>query len=705
MEATIVKTELGGRDLILETGRLAKQAGGAVLVTYGESVVLVTACVKPEAAAINPGFFPLSVEYVEKSYAAGKIPGGFFKREGRPNENATLTSRFIDRPIRPLFPKDFYNETQVIATVLSHDGQNGTDVMAMIGASAALTISEAPFEGPIAGVRIARVDGEFVINPLPEQSDNADLDLIVAGSKDAVVMVEGGADNVSEADMVKAIMAAHKAIQPLLEMQLTLQKKLGKAKLTVATVQQDSELIAKVKKLVGERLEKAVKIPVKQERYQALSDVKDAVVKEIVGESDDAALKTSVKNIYSDLKKDFVRQMIVNTHKRIDGRGLTDVRPISIETGVLPRTHGSAIFTRGETQVISVVTLGTKDDQQFIDTIEGDYYKRFMLHYNFAPFSVGEVKRIGSPGRREVGHGALAERAVKVMLPDEDNFTYTIRAVAETLESNGSSSMATVCATSLALMDAGVPMKAAVAGVAMGLIHEGDKTAVLTDILGDEDHLGDMDFKVTGTAQGVTALQMDIKIKGITEALLTQALSQAREARMHILGEMSKVKSAPNADLSQYAPRITKIQIAQDMIGALIGPGGKNIRAICEATGVKIDIEDDGSVLIASTSKEASDQALKLVKASTSSAEINKYYMGKVARIVDFGAFVEIMPGVDGLVHISELEPKRVEKVTDVLKEGEAVLVKVIEVDAKSGKVRLSRKQAIGYTGEIEGGV
>ncbi|OGQ22387.1 MAG: polyribonucleotide nucleotidyltransferase [Deltaproteobacteria bacterium RIFCSPHIGHO2_02_FULL_44_16] len=697
----IVETEIGGRKLRLETGKLARQAGGAVTVHYGDSVVLVTATVKNEES-LNKSFLPLSVDFIEKTFAAGKIPGGFFKREGRPSEHATLTSRFIDRPIRPLFPDGFYQETQVLATVLSVDEQNDADVMSMIGASAALSISNAPFLGPIAGVRVGRVNGKLIVNPTPAEDEIADLDIIVAGTKDAVVMVEGGASQVSEADMIAAIIFAHEHMQPLIALQEELVRKVKPKKLEVVPPVQEKDLEMKVEEFLQGKLERAVTIPVKQERYAALDLLKSDLVATLVPVDDDGAITEKVKNIYSEVKKTFVRSMILSKHKRIDGRGLQDVRAISSEVGLLPRTHGSALFTRGETQALAVATLGTKEDQQIIDSIEGEYEKRFMLHYNFPPFSVGEVKFIRSPGRREIGHGALAERAMSRVLPSEEIFPYTIRVVSEVLESNGSSSMATVCGSTLALMDAGVPITAPVAGVAMGLIKEGNQTAILTDILGDEDHLGDMDFKVTGTQKGITALQMDMKIKGITKELLEQALSQALQARMLILEKMEETLSAPRADLSPYAPKLTRLMIPREKIGSLIGPGGKTIRMICEETGATVSVDDDGTVLIAAVDQEQGKRAVQLVKRYTLTPEVGKYYLGRVQKTVDFGAFVEVIPGTDGLIHISQMDSTRVNKVEDILKEGDEVVVKVIEIDEKSGKIRLSRKDAFGHEGEVE---
>jgi len=696
-----IEAKIGGHQIIIETGKLAKQASGSVTVRQGDTVVLVTATVAKEPKE-NASFMPLTVDYIEKTFAAGKIPGGFFKREGRPREDETLTSRFIDRPIRPLFPDGYAHETQVIATVLSADNEHEPDMLGMIGASAALHISEAPFLGPIAGVRVVRKDGKLIVNPTQEQTEGTDIDLIVAGSKDAVVMVEGGAEEASEEEMLAAISFAHQEMQGVLAAQESLRKSVGKPKIEVQAPVVDEELAGKVKKELGDRLQKAVTIPTKQERYAALDEVKKELIEKIVPEDDDTGLASNVGQIFSDMKKNLVRSMILDKGTRIDGRKTTEVRQITSEVGLLPRTHGSALFTRGETQALATTTLGTKEDQQLIDGIGEEYYKRFMLHYNFPPFSVGEVKFLRSPGRREIGHGALAERAINRMLPPENDFPYTIRIVSEILESNGSSSMATVCGSSLALMDAGVPIKSPVAGIAMGLIKEDDRSAILSDILGDEDHLGDMDFKVAGTREGVTALQMDIKIAGISEKLLAQALNQAKEGRMHILNEMDKTLGKARTELSKYAPKLTMIKIPVDRIGDLIGPGGKNIRGICEATGAKVDIEEDGTVIVAAVDQESGNAAVKMVKQFTATPEVGKYYRGKVVRIAEFGAFVELFPKVDGLVHISQLENKRTNSVKDVVKEGDEVVVKVIEIDQASGKIRLSRKEALDYKGPIE---
>jgi polyribonucleotide nucleotidyltransferase len=686
-----IEVDFHGRTLIVETGRMAKQAGGAALIQYGESVVLVTATAM-RTAREGIDFFPLTCDYVEKTFAAGKIPGGFFKREGRQGEKEILTCRLIDRPIRPLFPKGFNCETQVVATVLSHDKENDPDIIAILGASTSLTLSDIPFGGPIAAVRIGRVGGRLVINPTTTQLEESDVNLIVAGSRDAIVMVEGGCRGVSEAEVLDALYAAHAALQPLIDLQEKLQKVAGKPKRTVTPPAVDAALEASVRDAALPKLREALAKTAKQDRYAALDAVTEETVSSLAG--GDAARAKQVSTLVEKAKKHVFRDAIVRDGRRIDGRGLKDVRAITCEIGLLPRTHGSALFTRGETQALVVATLGTSSDEQRVDALGGEHYKKFMLHYNFPPFSTGEVKFLRGPGRREIGHGALAERAVASMLPEEASFPYTIRIVSEVLESNGSSSMATVCGASLALMDAGVPTKAAVAGVAMGLIREGSEVRVLSDILGDEDHLGDMDFKVAGTKQGVTALQMDIKIGGVTREVMSQALEQAREARLHILGVMTQTIAQPREDLSMHAPRIVTIRINPDRIRDLIGPGGKTIRAIVEETGAKIDVEDDGTVLVASSDGEALQRALDRIRGLTAEAEVGKIYRGTVRRVVDFGAFVEIMPGTDGLVHISQLANERVRQVTDVVREGDVIDVKVIEVD-KSGKIRLSRKEAL----------
>jgi polyribonucleotide nucleotidyltransferase len=686
-----VEADFHGRRLSIETGKVAKQAGGAALVRFGETVVLVTATAM---RSVREGidFFPLTCDYVEKTFAAGKIPGGFFKREGRPAEKEILTSRLIDRPVRPLFPKGFRCETQVIATVLSHDRENDPDMISIVGASTALTLSDIPWSGPIAAVRVGRLGGKIVINPSTSQLEDSDLNLIVAAGRDAIVMVEGGAQVLPEALLLEALFAAHDAVQPLLDMQDELRKAVGKPKREVVPPARDAALEAAVSEYALPKLREALAKSVKTERYAALDQVHDEA-SAALGNADPVRGK-AVGDLVDKLKKQVVREAIIRDGRRLDGRGLADVRPITCDIDVLPRTHGSAIFTRGETQALVVTTLGTSSDEQKIDALIGEHYKKFMLHYNFPPFSTGEVKFLRSPGRREIGHGALAERAILPVLPEEDGFPYTIRIVSEILESNGSSSMATVCGGSLSLMQAGVPIKAAVAGVAMGLIKEGDEVRVLSDILGDEDHLGDMDFKVAGTRDGVTAVQMDIKIGGVTRAVMQKALEQAREARLHILGAMDAAIASPRTELSTHAPRIITLRIKTDRIRDLIGPGGKTIRSIVEETGAKIDVEDDGTVLVASSDGESMQKAIDRIRALTAEAEVGKIYRGTVRRVVDFGAFVEIMPGTDGLVHISQLANERVRQVTDVVHEGDVIDVKVIEVD-RSGKIRLSRKEAL----------
>lgn len=688
-----VQTQLGGRLLTIETGKMAKQAGGAVTVRAGDTIVLVTAVVakKPREGV---DFLPLTCDYIEKTFAAGKIPGGFFKREGRPSETATLTSRFIDRPIRPLFPEGYYHDTQVIATVLSVDADNESDILAMIGASAALTLSDAPFAGPIAGVRVGRIHGELKINAPPAEMEASDIDLIVAASRDAVVMVEGGAAEVSEQEIIEAINFAHQAILPVLDIQEALQKKVGRPKMTPPAIEIDTVLKGEIEKLAKEKLTQAMRIVEKKKRGEAIAAVKDEMIQAKVPADDDGQVAKKISQIFEDMHYRLMRKMVLEEKSRIDGRKYDEIRPITSEVGLLPRTHGSALFTRGETQALVAVTLGSREDEQIIDALQGEYTKRFTLHYNFPPFSTGETKPLRSPGRREVGHGALAERALKRMVPSEDLFPYTIRIVSEILESNGSSSMASVCGGTLSLMDAGVPIKSPVAGIAMGLIKEGDKVAILSDILGDEDHLGDMDFKVTGTSKGVTALQMDIKIAGVTGSLLADALEQARRGRIHILGKMAEALQTSREDLSPYAPRIKSLKIPKDKIGELIGPGGKNIRGIIEETGVKIDVNDEGVVNIFSNDAEAMQRAVHKVEGLTAVPELGKVYRGKVVKVADFGAFVQILPNQDGLLHISEIDYQRINQVRDVLNEGDEVDVKVIRIEP-DGKVALSRKETM----------
>jgi len=689
------ETDFAGRTLKVEIGKMARQAQGSCTVRYGDTVVLVTAC-RNDSPSAGIDFMPLTVNYAEMTYAAGKIPGGFFKREGRPSEKEVLGSRLIDRPLRPLFPEGYYNETQVIATVLSVDLENDPEIVATFGASLAIGISDIPFNGPIATVRVGYIGGELVCNPSLKQQKESDLDLLVAGTHDSVIMVEAGSRFVSEELLLEALSFAQVQIKAAVELQNKIISEAGLTKMEVPPVKIDSELEAKINAFAGERLSAALRMPVKQERYSTISALKKELVANLVETAEMAGREKEIERLYGDLKYRLMREMVLREKKRVDGRGPTDIRDITCEVGLLPRTHGSALFTRGETQAMVATTLGTSDDEQKIDALSGWEYKKFMLHYNFPPFSVGEVKILRGPGRREIGHGALAERAVNKVLP-KDDFPYTVRVVSDILESNGSSSMATVCGASLSLMDAGVPISAHVAGIAMGLIKEGDDTVVLSDILGDEDHLGDMDFKVAGTEAGVTALQMDIKIGGVTPEIMKQALYQARDGRLHILGKMNSAIQTPRTELSEYAPRITTIYVKTEKIKDVIGPGGKNIKGIVLATGVKIDIDDTGKVNIASTDAEAANKAIEMVKALTAEAEVGKLYMGKVKKITDFGAFVEIFPGTEGLVHISQLAEERVKSVRDILKEGDEVLVKVIEVD-RDGKIRLSRKEALGQT-------
>lgn len=683
---------VAGKEITFETGRLAKQASGAVLVSSGETMVLVTA-VAERSGREGIDFFPLTVDYLEMTYAAGKIPGGFFKREGRPTEKEILTARFIDRPIRPLFPDGFNAETQIIATVLSSDGEHDPDMMAINGASTALHLSDIPFNGPIGAVKIGRVDGAIIVNPTPIEDTHSDLNLIVVGSRKGIVMVEGGAEKASEEDVLDAIFKAYEEILKIVEAQEKLREAAGKPKREVKEPAKDTELINHIRSQFGPKIEQALEISRKLERYGAM-DAIHAEILESLGEEKDAK-KGLVYSYFDEIKGEYIRRMILEHGKRIGGRRFDEVRSISAEINVLPRTHGSALFTRGETQALVIVTLGTSSDEQKVEALEGSSYKSFMLHYKFPPFSVNEVKFLRGPSRREVGHGALAARAIAYLLPDDEEFPYTIRVVSEILESNGSSSMASVCGGSLALMAAGVPLKEPVAGIAMGLLKGEDKVVVLSDILGDEDHHGDMDFKVTGAAEGITALQMDIKIDGITREVLTQALYQAKEGRRHILGEMAKVLDKPATDLSPHAPRIFVMFVNPDKIREIIGPGGKVIRAIQEETGTKIEVDDTGKVVIASTDGEGAKQAKEAIRSITQEAEVGRIYMGLVRKITDFGAFVEIFPGTDGLVHISQLAPERVRKVTDVVQEGDTFPVKVIGIDGQ-GKIKLSRKDAIG---------
>jgi polyribonucleotide nucleotidyltransferase len=689
-----IELDFHGRPLTIEVGRVAKQADGAAWVCYGETVVLVTAVAARELK-LETDFFPLTVDYQEKTFAAGKIPGGFFKREGRASEKEILTCRLIDRSIRPLFAEGLRCETQVIATVLSADRENDPDVVAMLGASAALHVSDIPFNGPVAGVRVGRVDGKWLINPTQSELQESDTDIFLSGSKDAIVMVEGGARVVPEDEILEGLFAGHQAIQPLLEAQEQLRRELGKVKRQVPLAELDAGIVRRVEELALSKLEQAIEIPEKQERYKRLAEVKSEIVTQVAAEF--PGKDKHIKGAFDDLKRRSFRGLVIQRERRIDGRGLKDIRPITCEVEVLPRTHGSALFTRGETQALVVTTLGTASDEQRVDALLGEHFKKFMLHYNFPPYSVGEVKFLRGPGRREIGHGNLAERALLPVLPSEESFPYTIRIVSEILESNGSTSMATVCGGSLSLMDAGVPVSAPVAGIAMGLIKEGEHVRVLSDILGDEDHLGDMDFKVAGTPEGVTSLQMDIKISGVNRDIMRQALYQAKDGRLHILGIMNGSLATARTAVSGHAPRIITLRVKPDKIREIIGPGGKVIRGIIEATGVKIDVEDDGTVTIASSDEVASRKAIEMVQRIAAEAEVGKIYKGTVRKIVEFGAFVEILPGTDGLVHISQLAPERVRKVTDVLKEGDEVMVKVLDID-RQGKIRLSRKEALEET-------
>ncbi|GBE42504.1 polyribonucleotide nucleotidyltransferase [bacterium BMS3Bbin10] len=689
--------EWGGRTLTLETGHIARQASGAVVARYGDTSVLATAVADREPRQ-GIDFFPLMVDYREKTYAAGKIPGGFFKREARPAEKETLTSRLIDRPIRPLFAKGFQNETQVLINVLSHDMENDPDMVAMVAASAALTISGIPFMGPIGGARVGYIDGGYTLNPMLDEMPESKLDLVVAGTADAVLMVESEADELPEDIMLGAVMFGHEQMQPVIRAIIKLAEKAAKAPWDFEAPD-NSEMEAKVRKAAEKSLREAYQIPDKMARQEKVAEAKAKVKEAEVPEDDDGKISGKVSSAFKTVEKDVVRGSILETSKRIDGRDLSTVRPIVCEAGILPRTHGSALFTRGETQALVVTTLGTGEDEQFVDALEGTYKESFLLHYNFPPYSVGETGRVGFTGRREIGHGKLAWRALHPLLPDRESFPYTIRVVSEITESNGSSSMATVCGASLSMMDAGVPLKRPVAGIAMGLIKEGDKYAVLSDILGDEDHLGDMDFKVAGSADGITSLQMDIKITGITEEIMKIALDQARDGRIHILSEMSKALGEARDDLGEHAPRIEMITIPTDKIRDVIGTGGSVIRALVEETGAKIDINDDGTVKVASNSAESINAALTKIKMITSDPEAGEIYEGTVVKTVDFGAFVNFFGPKDGLVHISQLADHRVNQTTDIVKEGDKVWVKLLGFDDR-GKVRLSMKVVDQETGK-----
>jgi polyribonucleotide nucleotidyltransferase len=687
-----VEIDIDGKIISLEAGDLARQAGGTVIIRQGDTMVLVAATMagKPREGI---DFFPLTVDYREKTYAAGKIPGSFFRREARPGELETLICRLIDRPIRPLFPKEFKNETQVVAMVVSHDGENPPDVNAITGASAALMISDIPFENPVAGARISRVDGKLIFNPNYEETANSDLNLIMAGTADGIVMVESGASEVSEDEMMEALDFGHERIKKVIGIQIKLRELLGKEKLVVEPAPVNEELKASINSKAATKLDAACQIAGKHERGDAVKQIQNDLCAELNPDEDDN-IKAEIKDIFHDLEKTVVRNLVLDKQYRVDGRGLADVRPISIMTGYLPRVHGSAVFTRGETQALVATTLGTSSDEQRMDSLEFKGSKSFMLHYNFPAFCTGEVKFISGPGRREIGHGMLAERSLIPVLPNKDVFPYTIRIVSEILESNGSSSMASVCGGALSMMDAGIPIKAPVAGIAMGLIKDGDRVAILSDILGSEDHLGDMDFKVAGTANGITALQMDIKITGLDRDLMKTALQQAKEGRLHILGEMDKALPSHRDEINKHAPRIVTLTVPKDKIRDVIGPGGKVIREIIDKTGVSIDINDDGLVSIASADAEAAAKAVEFVENLTQEVEVGKIYLGKVKKIVDFGAFVEIFPGTDGLVHISQICDRRIKNVSDEIQEGDEIKVKVIDVD-QQGKVKLSRKEAL----------
>jgi polyribonucleotide nucleotidyltransferase len=687
-----VQREWAERTLSIETERVAKQADGAVIAQYGETIVLVTAVADRERRE-GTDFFPLTVNYIEMTYAAGRIPGGFFKREGRPTTREVLSSRLIDRSIRPLFPEGFLNETQLIATVLSADQQNDPSILGMIGASAALCVSDIPFMGPLAGVKIGRIDGDFIVNPTTNDLERSDLDLIVAGNREGVIMVEGGGTVVDEKVMVEAIFYGYETLKPILDIQDELRSICGMDKRPYSSPPEADALCEEVRGFVKPLLQNAFQISRKIERRDRINQIFKETMDRFGGTEGESSFL--VKRAFEDAEREVVRSPIFNSETRIDGRKFDEIRPISCEAGLLPRTHGSALFSRGETQILAVTTFGTSEDEQKVESLlGGELYKSFMLHYNFPPFAVGEVSMLRAPSRREIGHGALAERALLPVLPSAEEFPYTIRVVSEVLESNGSSSMATVCGSCLSLMDAGVPIKASVAGIAIGLMKEDDQVAILTDIIGDEDHHGDMDFKVAGTSEGITALQMDVKIPGLSRDIMDRALQKAREARLYVLDVMSKTLDKPRGYLSKHAPRIVTIQINPDRVKDVIGPMGKNIKSIIEKTGVKIDIEDSGLIKIASPSAEAIEEAIAWVKNSVQEAKVGEVYTGKVKKIVDFGAFVEILPKVEGLVHISQLAEERVRKVSDVLNVGDEIKVKVIEIDT-NGKVRLSRRAVL----------
>ncbi|MFW6147784.1 MAG: polyribonucleotide nucleotidyltransferase [Thermodesulfobacteriota bacterium] len=690
-----VTRNFNGKAVNVETGRVAGEASGSVVVTMGETVVLVTA-VSSDQTREGIDFLPLTVDFQEMSYAAGKIPGNFWRRDmGRPSEKEILTSRLIDRPLRPLFPQNYNFETQVIASVLSFDRENDPDPLAIFGASAALGLSDVPFMGPIGSARVGRINGELIAFPTLEQQKESDIDLVVVGTRTAVVMVESGSKFVSEDDILEAIFFGHESLQPIIDMQVELIEAAGKNKRDIVSPEIDEQLIAKVSEAGEAPMREALLQPTKTSRQKKRAEAGAAIMEALFEEYGER--EAEVHSAIHDLERQLLRDMALKEKKRIDGRSFTEVRPIECLVGILPRVHGSALFTRGETQALVSATLGTESDEQRIESIYGDSFRRFTFHYNFPPFSVGEVKRLSAPGRREIGHGALARRALLPVLTEKEDFPYAIRVVSEILESNGSSSMASVCGGSLSLMDAGVPLTAPVAGVAMGLISEGQDIAILTDIVGDEDHFGDMDFKVAGTRTGITALQMDIKIDGLTKEVMGKALYQAKEARLHVLDEMEKALAKPRSEISKYAPRITVLEVKPEKIKDIIGPGGRMIKHITVATGTQISVDNDGKVSIASTESESADRAIEMIKELVKEAEIGKLYVGKVVKVVDFGAFVEIMPGTEGLIHISQLADERVRRVTDILKEGDEVLVKVIDIDS-SGKIRLSRKEALGHS-------
>jgi polyribonucleotide nucleotidyltransferase len=687
----VKEVEVGGKKFFIETGKFAKQANGSVMVRYGDTMVLVTA-VAADSAPEGINYFPLQVEYREKTSAAGKFPGGYIKREGRPTEKEVLSSRLIDRPIRPLFPEEFRNETQVIAFVLSYDGENDADVLAATGASAALSLSDIPFNGPIAEVRVGKIDGQFILNPTHQQIQLSTIELVVAGTADSIIMVEGEAKEVSESEILAALKFAQGEIKKLVQLQIDIAKEVNKAKREITPVLVDESLKKDVYELAHEKFKEIVhSVLAKEERSKRNKELTESVQESLLEKYHEQ--ESVIGEILHDLEKDLMRKRILSEGIRLDGRNTEQIRPISVEIAVLPRTHGSALFTRGETQSLTTITLGTKSDEQLVDGLLAEYTKKFMLHYNFPPFSVGEVGRMTGVGRREIGHGNLAERALKMVFPQETEFPYTVRVISDILESNGSSSMATVCAGSLALMDAGVPISKPVAGIAMGLVKEGDKYAILSDILGNEDHLGDMDFKVAGTSEGITAFQMDIKIQGISFEIMEKALNQAKEGRMHILQIMNEVISSPKDSLSPFAPRLITMKVETDQIGLIIGPGGKTIQGMQRLFGVDINIDDDGTVSIASPNKENASKCKEYIKKLTATPEVGEIYDGVVTKIMDFGAFVEILPGKEGLLHISQIDNKRVAKVSDYFKEGDKVTVKLLKIE--NGKFSLSRKELL----------